>query len=205
MVKGLKECKASSSKLKKLKIFHQNIRGLRSKYKELLCHLEEQVPQILCFTEHHLCKEELTHLSLVNYTLGAYYCRSQYKKGGTCTYLLKSLIYETINLDKFCHDKDIEACAISINTISCRLCILAIYRSPSNNYDNFLDQIELMLHRICIRNVTMILCGDFNVNYMKDCNKKVKLDDVLAPLISRVLFHFPLELEQSRLPLIIYL
>jgi hypothetical protein len=73
--------KARTSKLKSLNIFHQNIRGLRFKYNESLCHLEEKLPLILCFTEHHLCKEELIHLNLDIYTLGAVYCRSQYRKG----------------------------------------------------------------------------------------------------------------------------
>jgi hypothetical protein len=46
----------STPKQKILKIFHQNIRGLRLKYNEILCHLVDQTPQVLCFTEHHLRK-----------------------------------------------------------------------------------------------------------------------------------------------------
>jgi hypothetical protein len=37
-----------------IKIFHQNIRGLRTKYNEILCNLQEHSPHFLCFTEHHL-------------------------------------------------------------------------------------------------------------------------------------------------------
>jgi hypothetical protein len=55
-----------SSDLKTIKIFHQNIRGLRFKFYELLCHLEDKLPLIFCFTEHHLNKEERINQSITN-------------------------------------------------------------------------------------------------------------------------------------------
>jgi hypothetical protein len=72
-----------SSDLKTIKIFHQNIRGLRFKFHELLCHFEDKLPLIFCFTEHRLNKEELIHLNLDAYLLAAHYSRNYYKKGGT--------------------------------------------------------------------------------------------------------------------------
>jgi hypothetical protein len=114
-------------------IFHQNIRGLRSKYKEILCHLEYQTPQVLCSTEHHLHKEEIIHLNLDNYILSAYYCRSHFKNGGTCIYLHESLISITINLGKYCHDKDFEACVISLNIANGKIYFITIYGLPVGN------------------------------------------------------------------------
>ena len=37
-----------------IKIYHHNIRSLRNKTNELLCHLNHDPPHILCPTEHHL-------------------------------------------------------------------------------------------------------------------------------------------------------
>ena len=51
---GNKKLVFVSSKRINLKIFHQNIRGLRNKIDELTLHLSDCVPQVLCFTEHHL-------------------------------------------------------------------------------------------------------------------------------------------------------
>jgi len=51
---GNKKLVFVSSKRINLKIFHQNIRGLRNKIDELILHLLDCVPQVLCFTEHHL-------------------------------------------------------------------------------------------------------------------------------------------------------
>jgi hypothetical protein len=37
-----------------LKIYHQNIRGLRCKTNELIGHFHPDFPQLLCFAEHHM-------------------------------------------------------------------------------------------------------------------------------------------------------
>jgi hypothetical protein len=96
------------------KIFHQNIRGLKNKCNELLCHLEDQTPHVLCLTEHHLDGDELSHLNLCNYTLGAFYRRRYFKMGGTCIYVQNNLNTLNIKLDNLCCDKDIEACVMLI-------------------------------------------------------------------------------------------
>jgi hypothetical protein len=58
-----------------LKLLHQNIRGLRGKTSELLCHLHQDLPHLLCFSEHHLRQSEVDLINIENYTLGAKYCR----------------------------------------------------------------------------------------------------------------------------------
>jgi hypothetical protein len=126
-----------TSKYNFVKNFHQNIRGLRSKCNEILCHLEEHTPHVLCFTEHRLCSDEIVHLNLDNYILGAYYSRKHFKKGETCIYAHDSVKIATINLDNFCCDRNIEACAVTINTVSFKICILTIYRSSFSNYKIF--------------------------------------------------------------------
>jgi hypothetical protein len=132
-----------------IKNFHQNIRGLRTKCNELLCHLHEQLPHLLCLTEHHLGNDEITLLNLDNYVLGAHYSRKHLMKDGTCIYLHNILKISTINLDSYCSDKDIEACAVSFISNSCRIRIASVYRSPSGNYGTFLDKMELIIHKLC--------------------------------------------------------
>jgi hypothetical protein len=61
-----------------LSIFHQNIRGLRSKLDELECHLLSNLPVLLCLTEHHLTEMEIQSLNTENYQLGSYYCRKHF-------------------------------------------------------------------------------------------------------------------------------
>jgi len=43
----------------------------------------------------------------------------------------EDLEFFSISLDKYCNEKDIEVCAIKLNTTPIQLIVLAIYRSPS--------------------------------------------------------------------------
>jgi exonuclease III len=136
--------------------------------------LKEQTPHVLCFTDHHLEGNEIVHPNLDNYILGAYYSRKHFKKGGTCIYVHNSLKIATINLDNYCYEKDIEACAVWVNNDSSRICILSVYRSPYSNYEIFLIKLQLILQKLC-KSKAKVICGDINVNYMESCLKKVKL------------------------------
>jgi len=65
-----------------LKLFHQNIRGLWGKTSKLPCHLHQDLPHLLCFSEHHLCQSEADFINTENYSIGAKYCRRKLQKGG---------------------------------------------------------------------------------------------------------------------------
>jgi hypothetical protein len=70
-----------------IKIYHQNIRSLRNKTNELLCHLNHDPPHILCLTEHYLHHDQLASLHIDSYMLGVYCCRKPKHKGGVCMFL----------------------------------------------------------------------------------------------------------------------
>ena len=50
-----------------------------------------------------------------------------------------------INVDKYNIDKDIETCAIKLESTFNKLCILALYRSPWGDFTNFLKRLDLIL------------------------------------------------------------
>ena len=73
-------------------------------------------------------------------------------------------------MDEHNVDKDIEACAIQLDLGCKKLCILAIYRSPSGDFTNFLKQLDLILQKLYKIKHSIIICGDVNVNYLIDNN-----------------------------------
>jgi hypothetical protein len=75
--------------MKSLKIFHQNIRGLRNKHDELFCHLLQNCPQILCLSEHYLNEAELQLIHFTEYSLGAKYCRQIFLQGWCLSFCCK--------------------------------------------------------------------------------------------------------------------
>jgi hypothetical protein len=94
---------------KPLNIYHQHIRGLRGKINELISHLHPAFPHILCFTEHHMSREELQQTFIECYILGSNYCRTSYAKGGLCTYVHNSLYFENLDLEIYCMEKTLKS------------------------------------------------------------------------------------------------
>ena len=60
------------------KIFHRNIRGLKSKVDKLSNSLLPDYPHILCLTEHHLKNFEINNLPIDQYKLGSKFCRHEF-------------------------------------------------------------------------------------------------------------------------------
>jgi hypothetical protein len=87
--------------------------------------------------------------------------------------------HDTINIDEFCIDKDIEACVIQLDSTFDKLCILTIYRYPSGNFTNFLKHLNLILQKLYNNKYKIIICGDVDVNYLQNDNRRSQLDAVL--------------------------
>jgi len=112
---------------------------------EILCHLNHDPPHILCITEHHLHHEELAFLHTEDYVKGSCYCRKSKHKGGVRVFVHNSIIFTSLDVGNYCIDQDFEACAIHLNSVCDKSCILAIYKSPRGNFNTFLTNLDLIL------------------------------------------------------------
>jgi hypothetical protein len=74
------------------KTYHQNIRRLGKKPRELLSHLHPGFPHVLCLTEHHLKYSQLERVYIEGYKLGAQFCRQIHEKGSE-SYVFVSDMY----------------------------------------------------------------------------------------------------------------
>jgi hypothetical protein len=93
-------------------VLHQNIRGSTNKMDELLISLPPNAPQVIFLTEHHLQTEEIGNVNFGQYTLGSAFCRQTFKQGGVCIYISKNISFNSINLDQYIKEKDLEICAL---------------------------------------------------------------------------------------------
>ena len=153
-------------------IYHQNIRGISKKTDEFLISVCNNRPQIVCLTEHHLTAEEINSINLDPYKLGVSFCRQKYKYGGACIYISKFLEFSTINLEKYHKEKDLEICALKLNMPTKNYTIIGIYRSPIGDFTYFLTNLEIILNELDSISNELIICGDFNIDYMKETSKK---------------------------------
>jgi len=114
-------------------VYHQNVTGVLNKSEELISFLSPDFPQVLCLSEHHLKHTEIDFIYMDQYKLGGKLCRESLKNGGVSIFVHDTLKCTNINLDEFCKEQDIEACAVRINLSSLSICIIFIYRSPMGN------------------------------------------------------------------------
>jgi exonuclease III len=138
-----------------------------------------------------LNEAELQLIHLTDYLLGAKYCRKTFLKGGVCIFVSKHLKYKIINTDEYNIDKDIETCAIQLDSIYNKVCVLTIYRSPKGNFKNFLKQLDLILQKLYKNKHNIIICGDVNVNYLSDNRDKSQLNAVLHSYNLSSIVKFP--------------
>ena len=140
---------------------------------------------------------ELQHTFFYNYKLGVSYCRTLYEKVGVCIYVQESLRYVRIDLEKYCKDKDFEVCAIKIHFNTKSACIIAIYRAPSGNFDLFITKLDTILKKLYTATSEYIVCGDINIDYLADSNRKSQLEDLLKTYNLTCVVNFPTRTQKN--------
>jgi hypothetical protein len=186
----------------KFMVLHQNIQGIKNKIDEFLISLPHNVPQVICLTEHHLQTDEISNVNFGQHTLGSAFCRQSYKQGGVCIYISKNISFNAINLDQYIKEKDLEICALKLCLLSRCFTVICIYRSPTGDFTYFLNQLESIMNRTCKTSTHIILCGDFNINYLNDNSRKHILDALLASFGLSSTVQFPTRISNQSCTLI---
>jgi len=180
-------------------MFHQNIRGLAiNKIDDISVYLNTSPIDVLCISEHHLDMNEIETLLLPNYNLNAKFCRNMFKKGGVCIFTHETIQCWSINLNKFCREKDLEICAIELHLQFYKLCIMTIYRSPTGDFQYFIITIEKILNKIHNNSNDIILCGDFNIDYHINSSFKQSLDSLVTSYGLSSIVTFPTRIQIIR-------
>jgi hypothetical protein len=81
---------------------------------------------------------------------------------------------------KYCKEKDLEVCSARLYLPTCTIGIVNLCRSPSGNFDYFLKELEILLNLVSKNSRELIICGDFNINFMEDTTHKRILNSLLA-------------------------
>jgi hypothetical protein len=81
--------------------------------------------------------------------------------------------------------------AVQLDSAFNKLCILAIYVSPSGDFTNFVKTLDLILQKLYNNKYKILICGDVNVNYLIDNNCNSQLDDILHSYNLTGIVEFP--------------
>ena len=72
---------------------------------------------------------------------------------------------------------------LNFKTTSLSLYIMVVYRAPTGNFNLFLNSLVDSIRSIYRANQNLILCGDINIDYLTENNKKRQLDSLSASKI----------------------
>ena len=74
----------------------------------------------------------------------------------------------------YCKEQVIEIVAIKLKFAVKNVIVLCVYRAPGGNFDYFLEQLDSILNRLDNSKTEYIICGDLNINFLGNNNKKLK-------------------------------
>jgi hypothetical protein len=125
-----------SKRVNNITVYHQNIQSITNKSDKLSINLQLNHirPHLICLTEHHLKESEITQFSLDGYKLASSFCRRESLGGGVCILISNNIIFQSVDLEQFCHEKTLEICAVKLHLKTIKLIILCIYRDPNRDF-----------------------------------------------------------------------
>ena len=101
------------------------------------------------------------------------------------------MIFQAINLNKLCKEKVFEISAVTIHTGPINVILCCVYRSTSENPNNFLQQLENTLKLIHQPTVSLVICGDLNINYFTESSVKQNLESIMKAFNLTQVVTFP--------------
>jgi hypothetical protein len=93
------------------------------------------------------------------------------QKGGVCIFVREDQRFNKIDTPLHCAEKTLEVHAIESETKSSNLRTLALYRTPSANFNHFL-RLDATLRCLYNPKSVFIICGDRDADYLNDNNLK---------------------------------
>jgi hypothetical protein len=104
------------------------------------------------------------------------------KWGGVGIFIQENIKFSNINLLEFNKEQDLEISAVKLKILNKNVVVFCIYRSPVDDLDYFIKYIDKILNMFYNPRTEIIICGDFNINFMSNNNNynKTRLEQVLS-------------------------
>jgi hypothetical protein len=135
--------------------------------------------EVLCLTEHWLKEEYIKLISIDEFKLVSNFSRSESIHGGTCIYVKHYLKTREVNyLNGIGKEKDFEISAVEV--LDYKLIVVCVYRSPDGDFSIFLRNLESVIQKVKVRKRWLILCGDWNINFVKESSNLSDVQELLT-------------------------
>jgi hypothetical protein len=71
-----------------------------------------------------------------------------------------------------CKEQDLKICAILLETETCNLLIISLYRAPFGDFNQFLKRLGTTLKYLYNPKSEFLICGDMNIDYLNESNQE---------------------------------
>jgi len=102
-----------------------------------------------------------------------------------------------INVEKFCKDKELEACALRLEFLSFKVGIITVYRSTNGNFQCFIKGLDYIINKIYKLCVQLIICGDININYLIESKEKQEINNIINSYNLVIVINFPTRIKNN--------
>lgn len=161
-----------------IRVLHQNVQCLSNKISELKVILVEYNIDVLVLGEHWQSYAQLQEISFSNYCLVSAFCRDMCHHGGAAIYIRTALrCVERADIKQLSIRNIIECCAIEVRAET-NVIIIGFYRPSGSVFSLFLKTLYAIVDRLETEGKLLVICGDFNVNFLKDSACKRELLDL---------------------------
>ena len=83
-------------------------------------------------------EQDLLRLMLPGYILGSSFCCNNLQKVDVCIFVRKDKHVNKIDISNNCKEKDVEICAVELETEESKLLILCLHRTPTGEFNQFI-------------------------------------------------------------------
>lgn len=153
------------------------------------------VIDVLCFTETHLNSNIINNINFPDFTLASSFSRQSKRQGGVCIYIRNNINFTCKDVSAYCLEVDFECCCIEIEIEKVFYTIISVYRAPNGNFKTFTTKLNALLCNVFKTNRHIIVCGDFNVNYMSDSTHKRALNGTMKTFNLKSVVDFPTRIQ----------
>ena len=114
----------------------------------------------------------------------------------------QNIQFATIDLSIFCRERVFEICAIEVYSKNKKIIVGSIFRSPSGDIAQFMELLEDALSFLYNCSSSIILCGDWNINYLLETPTKKRLDIITNAYNLVQIVNFPTRITHKSATLI---
>lgn len=162
----------------KLSLLYINVQSLSNKVLELNVLLDEEEPNVFCISETWMREDAIKALHLENYTLISFFSRRDFRGGGTAIFAKKDFNnskFSSITIETQCIERVCEFCIAGLEINKKLYVFVCICRSPSGDFDQFLNILDEILNAVFSPKKFLIFCGDFNCDFSTNNDRSFSL------------------------------